>query len=113
MSPHLKKELIAILARALDTAWSDYYGEARNGLLPEETARPILANYLVAQAKKGACDELAMAAAGLAHLVSLTQAEPNDVSGGPTTDVWELNYEGANARFSSLWRVRIRTSDAG
>jgi len=110
--PPLEEELITILARAFDIAWSDYYGEARSGLLPEGTARSMLANYLVARAKEGTCDELTMAAAGLAHLISLTPAEMNDVSRGATTQPWKLNYKDANARFSNLWRARVRKSDA-
>jgi hypothetical protein len=113
MSPPFEKETITILARAFDIAWSDYYGEARSGLLPEGTARSMLANYLVARAKEGTCDESAMAAAGLAHLISLTPAEMNGVSRGPMAEPWKINYKNANARFSNLWRARIRKSDAG
>jgi hypothetical protein len=57
---------------AFDAAWSNYYSKARSGLLPEETARPMLANYLVARAKEGASDELVMTAGSLAYLISLT-----------------------------------------
>ena len=113
MPPPFEKETITSLARAFDIAWSDYYGEVRSGLLPEGTARSMLANYLVAQAKEGMCDKSAMAAAGLAHLISLTPAEMNDVSRGPMTEPWKINYKNANARFSNLWRARIRKSDAG
>jgi hypothetical protein len=107
MSPHAKPELITVLARAFDAAWSDYYEKRRNGLLPEETARPMLANFLVARAKEGGCDEAAMAAAGLAYLMSLTPVELNDVSLRLTPGVWKLDCKGATARFTNLWRVRI------
>ena len=76
-----------------DIAWSDYFGEARSGLLPEGRARSMLANYLVARAKEGTRDQLTMAAAGLAHLISLTLREINDVSRGATTQLWKLNYK--------------------
>jgi hypothetical protein len=76
-----------------DIAWSDYFGEARSGLLPEGRARSMLANYLVARAKEGTRDELTMAAAGFAHLISLTLREINDVSRGATTQLWKLNYK--------------------
>ncbi len=107
MSPPFEEELINILARAFDAAWSDYHGGARSGLLPEKTARSALANYLVARAKEGTCDESTMAAAGLAHLISLTPGEMNDASRS-TTEPWKLNYQDANARFVNLWRARIR-----
>jgi hypothetical protein len=107
MSPHVKPELITVLARAFDAAWSGYYGKGKNGLLPEETAKPMLANFLVARAKEGACDEAAMAAEGLAYLMSLTPVDLNDVSGGLTPGVWQLDCKGATAQFSNLWRVRI------
>jgi hypothetical protein len=113
MSPPFEEDVIKILARAFDVAWSDYYGEARSGLLAEETARSMLANYLVARAKEGMYDELTMAAAGLAHLMSFTPVGMKDVFCEPPTDPWKLNYKDANARFSNLWRARIRKSDAG
>jgi hypothetical protein len=58
----------------------------------------MLANYLVARVKELATN-LTMAAAGLAHLISLTPSEMNDVSRGVTTQPWKLNYKDANARF--------------
>jgi hypothetical protein len=64
----------------------------------------MLANYLVARVKELATN-LTMAVAGLAHLISLTPSEMNDVSRGVTTQPWKLNYKDANARFSNLWRA--------
>jgi hypothetical protein len=107
MSQPFDKDLVEILARAFDAAWQDYYGEPRSGALPEATARPSLAGFLVARAKEGMTDEAAMAAAGLEHLISLTPVEANELSGERAMDAWRLSCSRSSARFGDLWRIRI------
>jgi hypothetical protein len=106
MSQPFDKDLVEILARAFDAAWQDYYGESHSGTLPEETARPSLAGFLVARAKGGMTDEAAMAAAGLEHLISLTPIKSIEVSGEEAA-TWSLSCSRPNARFGNLWRARV------
>jgi len=56
---------------------------------------------------EGRTPELVMTAEGLVYLIGLTPVELNDVSRGPTTDVWKLDCKGVSGRFINLWRVRI------
>jgi hypothetical protein len=107
MPPTFDKDLVEILARAFDAAWQGYYREYRSASLPEEIARPALAGFLVKSAKDGMTDEAVMAAAGLEHLISLTPAEPNGISGERAVGIWHLSCNGSGARFSNFWRVRI------
>jgi hypothetical protein len=68
-----RDHLTLLLARAFDRAWMRYYGPKATGTIPEEIARPELAQHLVKMAKDGVTDEAALAAAGVLHLLALTR----------------------------------------
>jgi hypothetical protein len=126
-----KDELPAILARAFVQAWQSYYLSGRDDAISEEIARPALAKHLVAMAKEGVEDEVALAAAGLQYLNSVTPAphrsfvsriKQNDVFNQPSGESRTIRLEevrledlhfhldGSRARFIPLWRVGFATA---
>ena len=71
MSEALDPDLKLVLARAFDRAWARYYQPGRV-TISQDVARPALASYLVQMAKDGVTEEGPLAAAGVLHLISLT-----------------------------------------
>jgi len=69
-------DLKLVLARAFDLAWARYFLPGRV-TISQDVARPALANYLVQMAKDGVTEEGALAAAGVLHLISLTDELPD------------------------------------
>jgi len=106
MSPTDQK-IRYILARAFDEAWANYYRTSGNGAISEESARPTLAKFLVAQAKEGT-DEAALAAAGFEHLMSL--APTQGVAARFDAQFWSMRLDNATARFIPLARIKIASS---
>ncbi len=95
--PADRDEFRLLLARAFDRAWKRYYRPSRIGAISEDAARLALAKHLIALAKEGVISVVALAEAGLLHLVSLT----------PEVQCWgQLRIEGASAKFQQLWRVQ-------
>ena len=76
MSEALDPDLTLVLARAFDRAWARYYLPGRV-TISQDVARPALANYLVQMAKDGVTEEGPLAAAGVLHLISLTDELPD------------------------------------
>jgi hypothetical protein len=76
MSDALDPDLKLVLARAFDLAWARYYLPGRV-TISQDIARPSLANYLVQMAKDGVTKEGPLAAAGVLHLISLTDDLPD------------------------------------
>ena len=73
--PADQDDLTALLVRAFGRAWERYYLPDRAGTISEEIARHSLAKHLVAMVNDGVKEEVALAAGGLLHLISLTPAE--------------------------------------
>jgi hypothetical protein len=69
-------DIVHLLARAFDRAWTRYYVPGRATISPQE-ARPALANHLVELAKAGTVEEDVLAECGLLHLVSLASETPD------------------------------------
>ena len=119
-------ELPAILARAFVQAWQSYYQSGRDDAISEETARPALARHLVAMAKEGVRDEIALAAAGLQFLNSVTPEprrsyitrikqnddfnQPSGRSGILRIEDSSFHLNGLGARFLPMWRVAFATA---
>ena len=76
MSEALDPDLKLVLARAFDLAWARYFLPGRV-TISQDIARPALANYLVQMAKDGVTEEGPLAAAGVLHLISLTDELPD------------------------------------
>jgi hypothetical protein len=69
-------DIVHLLARAFDRAWTRYYVPGRVTISPLE-ARPALANHLVELAKAGTLEEDVLAEGGLLYLVSLVSETPD------------------------------------
>ena len=76
MSEALDPDLKLVLARAFDLAWARYFLPGRV-TISQDVARPALAKYLVQMAKDGVTEEGPLAAAGVLHLISLTDELPD------------------------------------
>jgi hypothetical protein len=96
MSAPDRDSLAVILARAFDRAWEAYYVLGQGPTIPQDVARPALAQQLVTVAKKGIEDEDALAVSGLQHLVSLSPS-------------LHFRIDGARATFIPQWRVPLGT----
>src|ERR1700739_3622748 len=95
MSAPDRDSLAVILARAFDRAWEAYYALGQGPTIPQDVARPTLAQQLVTMAKKGIEDEDALAEAGLRHLCSRS---PN----------LHFSTHDVRATLIEQWRVRLR-----
>ena len=95
MSATNQDDLVVVLARAFDRAWEGYYRLGPNCTIPEDVARPALAQQLVTMAKKGIEDEDALTAAGLRHLSALSPS-------------LHCSTHDARATLIEPWRVRLR-----
>jgi hypothetical protein len=94
--PSDRDEIIVLLARAFDRAWTGYFRPGRLVTVPQDVARKALATLLAKLAKEGMCDEDSLAESGMQHLLSITP-EP-----------WgHVSMERASGKFVRLWRVRI------
>jgi hypothetical protein len=71
-------EITWLLAKAFDRAWDQYYLPGRI-TIAADVGRKQLAKRLVELAREGVRNESALAAGGLAHLVSLTSRLTDEV----------------------------------
>ena len=103
---------VVVLARAFGLAWESYCRPGRNVTISEQVARSALATLLVAKAKEGMREEVALSAARLQHLISLTMGrrEFANEAKEPANDrpqSWNLHIDNVKARFVLRRRVRI------